>query len=103
MDSSLTSIFTLNPGGSGSDRSGCRNVGTVLRSRVEQQPKGPRKSKLADFAPGFGSGWIDLREQNSRPSRAYVESFATKERPEMARRWDTRTGGKVIFARALSR
>ena len=59
---------------------------------MESCTKGPRKNKFPFFAPRFGSDWVDLREQNHRRSRAYVEDFATEDRPKMARRWDAKMG-----------
>jgi uncharacterized protein YdeI (YjbR/CyaY-like superfamily) len=60
--------------------------------RKKATGKGPRKNKVTEFAPRFGSDWVDPREQNRRRSQRYVEDFATEKRPKMARRWDAKTG-----------
>jgi hypothetical protein len=48
--------------------------GLVLMDRLRRNSalahgKGPRKNKVTEFAPRFGSDWVDLSEQNRRRSR----------------------------------
>ncbi|MEC4680751.1 MAG: hypothetical protein VST67_08640, partial [Nitrospirota bacterium] len=46
--------------------------------------KGSRKNNFPEFAPRFGSDWVDLREQNRSRSKAYVEDFASEDWPKLA-------------------
>jgi len=47
-------------------------------------PKGPRKNKLPFWATDLGQIWLARKERNRRHSSAYVEDFATEDRPKMA-------------------
>ena len=60
-----------------------------------QMPLYLRDTENADIpimAPGFGSDFVELIEQNRRRSQCYVEDFATEARRNMARRRDAKTG-----------
>jgi len=63
----------------------------VLQKSISEVPKdykdwskGSRNTHFSEFAPRFGTDWVDLREQNRRRSKAYAEDCASEDRPKMA-------------------
>jgi len=53
-------------------------------SEIWSYAKGSRNNTFPEFEPRFGSDCADLREQNRRRSKAYVEDFASEDRFKVA-------------------
>ncbi len=60
-------------------------------------PKGSRNNHSPEFTPRFVPGSVDLREHNRRSRKSDVEDWASKDRSNLARTWDTNKMGSDYF------
>ena len=55
----------------------------ISESPSFQESKGSRNNNFPEFAPRFGTDWVDLREHNRKRSQSYAEDCASEDRPKL--------------------